>query len=174
MAQDNSQPKIVFHFAVADNGVIGKDNDMPWHVSSDLKRFKALTMGKPLLMGRRTFESIGRPLPGRTNVVITRDATFSAEGIMIASSIEDAMELCEKDAEDKGVEEIAVIGGGSIYKALWERAEKLYVTHVHAKPDGDTFVPDIDEQIWVQISKEPTVQGERDSAPMTFAIYERR
>jgi dihydrofolate reductase len=84
------------------------------------------------------------------------------------------MELCEKDAEDKGVEEIAVIGGGSIYKALWERAEKLYVTHVHAKPDGDTFVPDIDEQIWVQISKEPTVQGERDSAPMTFAIYERR
>ncbi len=174
MGQDNSQPKIVFHFAVADNGVIGKDNDMPWHVSSDLKRFKALTMGKPLLMGRRTFESIGRPLPGRTNVVITRDETFSSEGILIASSIEQAMELCEQDARDKGVDEIAVIGGGSIYQALWNQAEKLYVTHVHAEPDGDTFVPDIDEKIWALVSKQETVQGERDSAPMTFAIYERR
>ncbi len=174
MVQEDSQPKIVFHFAVADNGVIGKDNDMPWHVSSDLKRFKALTMGKPLLMGRRTFESIGRPLPGRANVVITRDETFSAKGILIASSIENAMEICEQDADVKGVDEIAVIGGGSIYKALWDRADRLYVTHVHAEPEGDTFVPDIDEQVWKQISKDETVQGERDSAPMTFAIYERR
>ncbi|HAT87524.1 dihydrofolate reductase [Cohaesibacter gelatinilyticus] len=174
MVQENSQPKIVFHFAVADNGVIGKDNDMPWHVSSDLKRFKALTMGKPLLMGRRTFESIGRPLPGRANVVITRDETFSAKGILIASSIENAMEICEQDADVKGVDEIAVIGGGSIYKALWDRADRLYVTHVHAEPEGDTFVPDIDEQVWKQISKDETMQGERDSAPMTFAIYERR
>lgn len=174
MMQENSQPKIVFHFAVADNGVIGKDNDMPWHVSSDLKRFKALTMGKPLLMGRRTFESIGRPLPGRVNVVITRDETFFAKGILIASSIENAMEICEQDADEKGVDEIAVIGGGSIYKALWDRADRLYVTHVHAEPEGDTFVPDIDEQVWKQISKDETVQGERDSAPMTFAVYERR
>lgn len=169
-----TEPKVVFHFAVAENGVIGKDNDMPWHISSDLKRFKALTMGKPLLMGRRTFQSIGRPLPGRTNVVVTRDESFSAQNILIASSIEEALDLCRKDAEQKGMDEIAVIGGGSIYQVLWDRAETLYVTHVHAEPDGDTFLPPIDEEKWQLISKEPTMQGERDSAPMTFAIYERR
>lgn len=173
MAGAGDQAKLVFHYAVADNQVIGMDNDMPWHISSDLKRFKALTMGKPLLMGRRTFQSIGRPLPGRTNVVVTRDESFAPEGVVVVASLDEALDICRKEALRLGSDEIAVIGGGSIYQSLWEDAERLYVTHVHAEPEGDTFVPAIDDKVWRQISKEPTIQGERDSAPMSFAIYER-
>nr|WP_321456351.1 dihydrofolate reductase [uncultured Cohaesibacter sp.] len=169
-----SAPSLVFHFAVADNGVIGKDNDMPWHVSSDLKRFKALTMGKPLVMGRRTFQSIGRPLPGRTNIVVSRDPDFHAEGILQVSSLDDALSEAQTIAKRDGVNEIAVIGGGSIYNALWDRADRLYVTHVHAKPEGDTFLPAIDLDVWSEISREPTLQNENDSAAMTFVIYERQ
>lgn len=166
--------KLVFHYAVASNGVIGKDNDMPWHVSSDLKRFKAMTMGKPLIMGRKTFASIGRPLPGRTNIVVTRDPTFAAEGIRVARDIEEALAMAQTIASDDQVDEIAVIGGGTIYNALWGRADRLYVTHIEAEPDGDTFLPSIDAAVWRQICIEDPVQGEKDSAPMRFAIYERR
>ena len=167
-------PKLVFHYAVASNGVIGKDNAMPWHVSSDLKRFKALTMGKPLIMGRKTFESIGRPLPGRVNIVVTRDPVFKADGIRIVSDLDAALALAKNVAIADGVDEIAVIGGGTIYNALWDRAERLYVTHIHAEPEGDTFLPAIDAEVWGQISCDETTQGEKDSAPMQFAIYERR
>nr|WP_321443929.1 dihydrofolate reductase [uncultured Cohaesibacter sp.] len=171
---EQKAPKLVFHYAVASNGVIGKDNDMPWHVSSDLKRFKAMTMGKPLIMGRKTFASIGRPLPGRTNIVVTRDPDFSAEGIKVVGDIDAALDRARAIAEAGHVDEIAVIGGGSIYNALWERADRLYVTHIEAEPDGDTFLPAIDAAQWQQISIEDPVQGEKDSAPMRFAIYERR
>ncbi|WP_319532193.1 dihydrofolate reductase [uncultured Cohaesibacter sp.] len=166
-------PKLVFHYAVADNGVIGKDNDMPWHVSTDLKRFKAMTMGKPLIMGRMTFQSIGRPLPGRTNIVVTRDESFDAKGVVVASSIEAALEKAREIALGDGVDEIAVIGGGTIYNALWEKADRLYVTHVHAEPEGDTFLPQIDPAVWKSVSNVQPRQGEKDSAPMSFSIYER-
>lgn len=166
-------PRIVFHYAVADNGVIGKDNAMPWHVSSDLKRFKAMTMGKPLIMGRRTFQSIGRPLPGRTNIVVSRDPDFHADGVESVASIDAALDRARAIVLEDGSDEIAVIGGGSIYNALWDRADRLYVTHVHAEPKGDTFLPAIDQDVWSEISREPTVQNENDSAAMTFAIYEK-
>ena len=174
MMQQADEPRLVFHYAVADNGVIGKDNAMPWHVSSDLKRFKAMTMGKPLIMGRRTFQSIGRPLPGRTNIVVTRDEGFSHEGVVRVSSLDDAIETARAVALDGGVDEIAVIGGGMIYNALWDRADRLYVTHVHATPDGDTHLPAIDQSVWEEVSREPTVRGDNDSAAMSFVIYERR
>jgi dihydrofolate reductase len=173
MVQPTS-PRVVFHYAVADNGVIGKDNDMPWHVSSDLKRFKAMTMGKPLIMGRRTFESIGRPLPGRSNIVVTRDAGFQKEGILVVSSIDEALAQARAIAEADGVDEIAIIGGGSIYNALWDRAERLYVTHVHTEPEGDTFLPAIDPAVWQKVSREPMIQNQNDSAAMTFVVYERK
>nr|WP_319388459.1 dihydrofolate reductase [uncultured Cohaesibacter sp.] len=173
MVQSTS-PRVVFHYAVADNGVIGKDNDMPWHVSSDLKRFKAMTMGKPLIMGRRTFESIGRPLPGRSNIVVTRDADFHRDGIVVVASIEEALARARTIAEADGVDEIAIIGGGSIYNALWGRAQRLYVTHVHAEPEGDTFLPAIDPEIWQENSRAPTIQNQNDSAAMTFVVYERK
>lgn len=169
-----AEPKLVFHYAVADNGVIGMDNDMPWHISTDLKRFRAMTMGKPLIMGRRTFQSIGRPLPGRTNIVVTRDEEFTAEGIVPVASLEAALDRARAQALQDGVNEIAVVGGGAIYNALWEQADILYVTHVHAKPDGDTFIPAIDDAIWDQQSLEAVPQGERDSAPVSFAVYQRR
>lgn len=174
MTDPIKDPKIVFHYAVADNLVIGKDNDMPWHVSSDLKRFKAMTMGKPLIMGRRTFQSIGRPLPGRTNIVVTRDEGFSAEGVIVANSVEEALGIAKAQAKQDGVDEIAVIGGGAIYNALWDRADILYVTHIHATPEGDTHVPDIDLDVWQQISREEPQQGLKDSAPFSFSIYERQ
>ena len=169
-----SAAKLVFHYAVADNGVIGKDNAMPWHVSTDLKRFKALTMGKPLIMGRRTFQSIGRPLPGRSNIVVTRDRSFSAQGIEVVYSAEEALAKAREIADASKADEIAVIGGGAIYKALWDQAERLYVTHVHAEPEGDTFVPAIDPACWQETERDAPVRGAKDSAAMTFAIYERK
>lgn len=169
-----TNPKITFHYAVADNQVIGKDNDMPWHVSSDLKRFKAMTMGKPLIMGRRTFDSIGKPLAGRTNIVVTRDTDFSADGVCVVHSVEEALERALAQAARDGADEIAVIGGGAIYNALWDRADILYVTHIHASPDGDTHVPEISSKTWRQVSHEKPVQGPKDSASFSFAIYERQ
>lgn len=174
MTHSITGPKIVFHYAVADNLVIGKDNDMPWHVSSDLKRFKAMTMGKPLIMGRRTFQSIGRPLAGRTNIVVTRDEDFTAEGVIVARSIEAALERAVAQAKQDEADEIAVIGGGAIYNALWERADRLYVTHIHGTPDGDTYVPAIDPALWRCVSREEPNQGPRDSAAFSFCVYERQ
>lgn len=171
---EQNNAKLVFHYAVASNGVIGKDNDMPWHVSTDLKRFKTMTMGKPLIMGRKTFASIGRPLPGRANIVVTRDPTFAAEGVAVALDIDGALEMAQRIAAADEVDEIAVIGGGTIYNALWDRADRLYVTHIEAEPEGDTFLPSIDQALWRQVANEAPVQGEKDSAPMRFAIYERR
>ena len=173
MAEKSEQPKCVFHYAVADNGVIGMDNAMPWHISSDLKRFKALTMGKPIVMGRRTFQSIGRPLPGRSNLVVSRDGAFTADGVLVFSSLEEALEKAQTIARMDGVDEIAVIGGGSIYNALWDKAERLYVTHVHASPQGDTFLPAIDRTTWREVERDGPSQGAQDSAAMTFAVYER-
>ena len=171
-----SEPKLVFHYAVADNGVIGKDNDMPWHISSDLKRFKAMTMGKPLIVGRRTFQSFGRALPGRTNIVVTRDADFSpiAENVVVVASLAAALAEARKIALLDGVDEISILGGGSVYNALWDEADLLYITHIHAEPEGDTFMPPVDETVWQLVSSEDQPQGEKDSAPFTYAIYERR
>lgn len=169
-----TDPKIVFHYAVADNQVIGKDNDMPWHISSDLKRFKTMTMGKPLIMGRRTFQSIGRPLPGRTNIVVTRNEGFSAAGVTVANSVAEALVIATEQAKQDGVDEIAVIGGGAIYNALWDQAEILYVTHIHATPEGDTHVPVIDPAVWRKISTEEPNQGLKDSAPFSFSVYDRQ
>ena len=167
-------PKLVFHYAVASNGVIGKANAMPWHVSSDLKRFKALTMGKPLIMGRKTFSSIGRPLPGRANIVVTRDKDFQAEGVHVAFDIDTALALANEIAIGNQLNEIAVIGGGTIYNALWDRADRLYVTHIEADPDGDTFLPSIDQAVWQVVERQDMVRGVNDSADMRFVIYERR
>ncbi|SNY94338.1 dihydrofolate reductase [Cohaesibacter sp. ES.047] len=169
----SGEPKLVFHYAVADNGVIGMNNAMPWHVSTDLRRFKEMTMGKPLVMGRRTYQSIGRPLPGRANIVVTRDEAFNPEGVIVVASLEAALDVARARALADQVDEIAVIGGGTIYNALWDQADRLYVTHIHAAPEGDTFLPAIDPAMWYTVSSEADVQGEQDSAPMSFAVYER-
>jgi len=167
--------KIVLHAAVARNGVIGRDGGLPWRLSSDLKRFKAQTMGKPLVMGRRTFEGLGRPLPGRLNIVVTRDPGFRADGIEVARSVDDALALARAKARCMAAspDEICVIGGGEIYRQTIDRADRLCITHVEAAPDGDTWFPAIDPALWRVSSAEPHPPGERDSHATVFTVYDR-
>lgn len=162
---------IVTHVvAIADNGVIGREGGLPWRQSSDLKRFKAVTMGKPVIMGRKTFESIGKPLPGRRNIVITRNAGYRAEGADVVSGVEEALEL----AEAGGAEEACIIGGGEIYRQSMARADRLDVTHVLAAVEGDTRFPEIDPAIWKAVSSEDVPAGEKDTHATRRVVYERR
>ncbi len=167
-----SQPiAIVLVVAVADNGVIGRDNAMPWRLSSDLKRFKALTIGKPVLMGRKTFLSIGKPLPGRTNIVVTRNAGFAVTGVVAAGDLTSAFDVARGDALRRGATEIAVIGGTDIFMQCLPLAQRLEVTHVHARPDGDVFFPPIDPARWRAATREDHQAGERDDAAFTYVTY---
>lgn len=166
--------KIWIIVAAAENGVIGRDNDMPWRLSTDLKRFKALTLGKPVIMGRRTWESIGRPLPGRPNIVVSRDAAFKAEGAQVVGSLEDAIETGRKLAAELNVGEVCIIGGGNIYAQGLTLADAVHLTRVLASIDGDTYFPEIDSEIWQAISTEDVPAGEKDSHPTRYIRYERR
>ena len=158
--------------AIAKNNVIGMDGDMPWKLSTDLKRFKRDTMGKPIIMGRKTFESIGRALPGRLNIVISR-SEFVADDIVHANSIEAALFLAEGWAKENGAEEVCVIGGGQIYAATLPMANKLYVTHVMAEPEGDTVYPAIQDAQWRPVEREEVPIGEKDTAETLYIVYER-
>lgn len=160
--------------AVARNGVIGIGGGMPWRLSTDLQRFKRITMGKPVVMGRKTFQVIGKPLMGRANIVVTRDPGFAAEGVTVASDLATAIRTAEDEARRSGVDEVFVIGGGQIYAAAIGEADKLYITHVEASPAGDAHFPPIDPAVWREVSAEPVAAGPRDSEATTFAIYERR
>ncbi|MCL1067148.1 dihydrofolate reductase [Shewanella olleyana] len=134
--------RIAMIAAMANNRVIGKDNKMPWHLPEDLKHFKAMTLGKPVVMGRKTFESIGRPLPGRHNIVITRQDDYQPEGVSCVNSFEAAKELV------KGCDELVVIGGGQLYKEILPVADTLYLTFIELTVDGDTFFPEWDDGSW--------------------------
>lgn len=162
--------------AIAENGVIGRDNGLPWKLSSDLKRFKADTMGKPIIMGRKTYESFPkRPLPGRLNIVVTRDKEFRAEGAEVVHSLEDAITLATaKGRCMPGVSEICVIGGGEIYRQALPLADRLHVTHVLTSPDGDTRFPAIDPDIWAVTRSEDFPAGEKDSHATRYTVYEKR
>ncbi|WP_280177548.1 dihydrofolate reductase [Pseudohoeflea suaedae] len=157
--------------AVADNGVIGRDGDMPWQLSSDLRRFKAITMGKPVVMGRKTFDSIGKPLPGRPNIVISRSAA-AIDGAIVTPGLDAALEKAASLIEGDTTE-ICVIGGGEIYRQALERADRLEITHVEGRVDGDTVFPAIDPDVWTLESEERVCAGERDSHDMRFAVYRR-
>jgi dihydrofolate reductase len=137
--------------AVGRNGVIGADQDIPWRIPEDWKRFKALTMGHVLVMGRKTYASIGRPLPGRTTIVITRDRMWRGDGVQVASSVPEAM--AQAEALEPGL--VFVAGGGEIYRAAWDRLDRLEVTEVDQEPDGDVTFPEIDPQDWHEVSREP-------------------
>ena len=168
-----SEMPIALVVAVAENGVIGMEGGMPWKLSSDLKRFKRDTMGKPIIMGRKTFESIGKALPGRLNIVISR-SEFEADDTVHASSIDAAIFIAEGWARENDAEEICIIGGGQIYAHAIDRAARLYVTHVMAKPDGDTKFPEIDAAEWEPVIREEVPRGEKDSADTLYVVYERR
>lgn len=168
-----SGPTVSIIAAVAENGVIGADGAMPWRLSTDLKRFKRLTTGKPVVMGRKTFESIGKPLAGRLNVVVTGNPDFRADGdVAVVPDLEAALALAADRAGE--AQEVVVIGGGQVYAAAMDRADRLYITHVAARPEGDVHFPDIDPEIWHPVSQEEVPAGERDTAATRFVIYERR
>ncbi|MCJ8518372.1 dihydrofolate reductase [Pseudorhizobium tarimense] len=162
--------------AVSENGVIGRDGGMPWRLSTDLKRFKALTMGKPIVVGRKTLESFGgKPLPGRPHVVVTRNADFAVDGAVRAQSVEDALAVAQQIAADTNATEVSVIGGGEIYHQALDVADILYVTHVDTTiPDGDTTFPPIDPAIFEKREEAAYPAGEKDNFPTRFAVYVRR
>ena len=165
--------KIAFVIAVAENRVIGKDGHLPWRLSSDLKLFRRLTMNKPIIMGRRTWESLPRrPLDGRDNIVLTRDRNFAAEGAHVVHSVEAALELGREFAEARGVDEISVIGGAQIYESMLEHADRIYLTEVHGSPEGDTVFPPLDSAKWQEVGSEPINQTERDQYSATLKIME--
>ncbi len=166
--------KISIVVATAENNVIGHDGDMPWHLSTDLKRFKALTIGKPMIMGRKTFQAVGMALPGRTSVVVTRDREWQAEGVVPVPSLENAIEVASEIASADGQSEICITGGGEIYRQSMSLADILHVTRVHARPEGDTVFPEIDPEIWRETRRESIPAGEKDSAATTYLVYERQ
>ncbi|MBY0381281.1 MAG: dihydrofolate reductase [Xanthobacteraceae bacterium] len=170
-ADASFRPDIVFIVAVAENGVIGRDNTMPWHLKSDLQRFKALTLNKPVIMGRKTFLSIGRPLPKRTNIVVTRDAGFRADGVVVTPSLEVAYDVALGDALRRGVHDIMVIGGAEIFRQWLPRAVRLELTQVHATPDGDTFFPSIDAAIWQETARSRHARTANDTADFSYATF---
>ena len=160
--------------AAARNGVIGKDGGLPWRLSSDLKRFKAKTMGRPVIMGRKTYQSIGKPLPGRDNIVVTRDKGFAQEGVFIAPDIGSALALAREKARAAGVGEVCVIGGGEIYRQTFDQADRLIVTFVEADIEGDTRFPTIDSDVWREVSSQIHPAGEKDSHATRHVVFERR
>ena len=169
-----SAPIITLIVAVADSGVIGRDNGLPWHLPEDLKRFKRLTMGKPLVMGRRTFESIGKPLPGRTNIVLTKDLGLVVPGGVLANSMDAAMGFARQDAIRRGVDEIMIIGGGDVFERMLPKADRLELTHVHASPEGDAFFPRLEPSDWREVKRVSYSAGPDDDAAFDVATYVRR
>jgi dihydrofolate reductase len=162
---------LVFVAAVADNGVIGRDNALPWRLPSDLKHFKSLTLGKPLLMGRKTFLSIGKPLPGRTNIVVSRAPDFSAPSVTVAPTLEFALQVARGDALRRGANEIVIIGGTDIFEQLMPRADRLEITHVHARPAGEVHFPEIAATHWRMVAHQEHPAGPDDEADFAFATY---
>lgn len=171
--QLDSEPQLALIVAVAENGVIGQDNKMPWHLPKDLQYFKKTTLGKPVVMGRKTFESIGKPLPGRTNIVVTRQSDYDAEGISVISNIEDGVHLAKDIAREGHVDEVMIIGGAELYKQTLDKVHRVYLTEVHAKIDGDAFFPQLSDD-WVCISREHHAPCDRNPYPYSFCVFEKR
>ncbi|HQZ13431.1 MAG TPA: dihydrofolate reductase [Devosia sp.] len=159
--------------AVGENGVIGAGNTIPWRLPTDFAHFKRTTLGKPLIMGRKTFDSIGKPLPGRTNIVVTRQIGYRPEGVLVAGSLGEALELAQQIASRDGASEVMIGGGGEIYREGMALADRLYITHVAAAPEGDATFPNINPAVWVMREELAIEHGERDSAAFRVKVYEK-
>ncbi len=159
--------------AMAENRVIGRNNQLPWHLPNDLKYFKSTTMGKPLVMGRKTFESIGKPLPGRTNIVVSGNKGFSAEGIRVANDIDQALEQAVSVAITEGALEVMVIGGAQIYEAVLPKVTRLYLTQVHADIEGDALFPELDWGQWKEVAREDVQAEGSNPFDYSFVVYQR-
>jgi dihydrofolate reductase len=166
-------PTILIVAAVAEDGVIGRGNALPWRIRSDLRHFRALTLDKPVIIGRKTYLSIGKPLGGRTTIVVSRDRDFAAAGIVVARSLDAALAAARGDALRRGTNIIVVAGGAEIYAQAMPLASRLAITRVHKKAEGDAHFPLIDPKIWRETAREEHAQAEADEAAFAFVIYER-
>ena len=168
-----AQARLAFVVAVAENGVIGREGHLPWRLPSDLKRFRALTLGKPVIMGRKTYASIGKPLAGRDNIVVSRQPNFQAPGITVVASIEEAIDLGRRLAARKGVEEVSIIGGAEIFHATLPLADRIYLTLVKAAPEGETRLS-LPAENWRETAREPMRAGPADQYAADFIVLERK
>lgn len=159
---------------VAENGVIGNDQAIPWRIPSDFAWFKRTTMGKPMIMGRRQFETVGKPLPGRTNIVVSRQPNYRPEGVTVVHSLDAALAEAREIAQRDGVDEIMIIGGGELYRQLMGRADRLYITHIDLAPNGDVRFPAIDPAEWVVVDEPSVDASPRDDASYRVKVYDRR
>jgi dihydrofolate reductase len=167
-------PALVLVAAVAENGVIGQGGGLPWRLRSDLEHFRAVTLGKPVVMGRKTFLSIGRPLSGRTNIVVSRNPDLARPGIVVAPGIAEALAVARGDALRRSADAVAVIGGAALYAHTIGSADRLVITRVHLQPQGDTAFPSIDPALWQEVSRRTHDPGPGDAGAFTVLVYERR
>jgi len=166
--------KIVLIAAFAQNRVVGINNSLPWHLPEDLKYFKRTTTGKAIIMGRKTYDSIGRPLPNRTNIVISRNSELKIEGVKVVDSLQAAIDLAKEVNFINGVEEVMVIGGASIYEEALPQADRLYITHVHAEVKGDAYFPEVDFSQWQEISRDDYAASESNPYDYSFVVYDNK
>jgi dihydrofolate reductase len=160
--------------AMSENQVIGRNNQLPWYLPNDLKYFKQVTMGKPIIMGRKTFDSIGKPLPGRKNVVVTRNKEWQFEGVTSVTSLEQAFTSAEADAALNGEDEVLVIGGSQLYEKALEYMDRLYLTEVHAQIEGDAYFPDVDWREWQEVGREDFKAEGPNPYDYSFVVYDRK
>jgi dihydrofolate reductase len=165
--------KIVLVAAIGENNVIGRDGQLPWRLKSDLKHFRELTIGKPMIMGRKTFASIGKPLKDRTNIVLTSDLGLVAPGTVLAPNLDAALKFARQDAARRGVDEIMIIGGSDVFAAMMPQADRLEITHVHAAPEGDAVFPPIDPSVWQKVAYAAHKAGPDDDADFAVVTYSR-
>lgn len=165
--------KIVLVAAIGRNNVIGRGGQLPWRLKSDLKYFRAVTIGKPVVMGRKTYDSIGKPLPGRTNIVMTKDLSLNVPGGVLANSLDAALGFARQDAERRGVDEIMIIGGGDVFERTLPMADRLEITHVNASPEGDAFFPRIEPSDWREEKRVSFPAGPDDDASFDVTTYVR-
>jgi dihydrofolate reductase len=173
VASPRSVVPVVLVAAVADNGVIGAGGAMPWRLKAEMAHFRSVTMGKPLVMGRKTFQSIGGPLKGRTTIVVSRDTGFSAPGIVVARTVADALLVATGDALRRGADAIAVIGGAEIYRQTMPCADRLVISQVHLRPTGDTKFPTIDPAAWKESERREHPPAPGDTTGFTVVVYRR-
>ena len=165
---------LVLVVAVADNGVIGRGRNLPWHLPGDLQHFRNKTLGKPVIMGRLTFLSMGGPLPGRANIVLSRDPDLRAEGALVAPDLEAGLALAAKEAQRMGSTDIAIIGGADVFAETLPRAARIELTEVHGRPEGDTHFPEFDRREWRETARDGPHQDKGATYPYTFVTLERR
>jgi dihydrofolate reductase len=165
--------KVVLVAAIGENGVIGREGQLPWHLRSDLQHFKQVTMNRPVIMGRKTFVSIGKALPGRTNIVLSRDLSLKAPGCVLATTWDAAFLFARDDAHKRGVDEVMIIGGSDVFAETMPVADRLEITRVHASPEGDVMFPAIDPRIWRETRHERRPRGPHDDAEFTILTYVR-